>query len=53
MTALSLPLRADESTGAPPPLRVWAFTALGGVAGLLVYWIGQPDRYLPDQLTAR
>jgi hypothetical protein len=46
-------MRHDDASPAQWPLRVWAFTALGGLAGLLTYWVLQPDQYLPDQLAIR
>lgn len=44
---------SDAPALAASPLRPWAFTVLGALAGLLIFGIVRPDRYLPDQLAIR
>ncbi|TCU54592.1 uncharacterized protein DUF4153 [Novosphingobium sp. PhB57] len=38
----------DETQNPTWPLRAWGLALLGGLSGLLIYWIIRPDKYLPN-----
>lgn len=42
-----LPAPSEGQDSATWPLRAWGLAVLGAVAGLLVYAIARPDKYLP------
>jgi hypothetical protein len=44
---------ADPNPAAPDwPLRAWCLALLGAMAGLEIYWIARPDRFLPNDTHA-
>ncbi|MEE4451557.1 DUF4153 domain-containing protein [Novosphingobium resinovorum] len=47
MNILTAPDETDTET-ATWPLRAWGLALLGGLSGLLIYWIMRPDKYLPN-----
>jgi len=47
MNIFTAPDETDAET-ATWPLRAWGLALLGGLSGLLIYWIVRPDKYLPN-----
>jgi hypothetical protein len=47
-TAMNIFAGPDETQNPTWPLRAWGLAPLGGLSGLLIYWIIRPDKYLPN-----